>query len=143
MWIRRSELEIEEIDARRERKRTSYVRPLYLAVPIALACTVLYAYGYRGGITRGFVMYSDPMPLFGTKALFIGVVTFLILYTLMYRSQRRGSTLFSGEDTLFCAECQEPSHPNPERRCSCGERQEPFSYYTWEEDLEVEEMATR
>ena len=142
MWIRRSKQEIQAAEREVELKRTSFVRPLYWAIPITLLCTILYSYGYRGGITRGYVMYSDPIALIGTKSLFIGVVTFLILYSLMSISQRRNG-LFLGDDILLCAECQEPSHANLERRCSCGGRQEPFSHFTWDEELEAEGMTTR
>jgi hypothetical protein len=142
MWTRKSKQEIQAADREAELKRTSFVRPLYWAIPIALLCTILYSYGYRGGITRGYVMYGDPITLLGTKSLFIWVVTFVILYSLMSISQRRGG-LFSGDDILLCAECQEPSHANLERRCSCGGRQEPFSHFTWDEELQAEEMATR
>jgi hypothetical protein len=134
VWTRRSDDEIQSVNEEKEAKRKSLTRPLYWAIPISIVCTLLYALGYRGGITRGVIIYSDPIALFSTKIFTLNIFCFSVLYVAMFVSQRRGSTFFSGDDLLLCGNCQEASHANLAMACPCGGRLEPFEYYRWDED---------
>ena len=133
MWTRRTEQEIEAAKLADEAKRKSLLRPLYWALPMSIVCSLLFSFGYRGGATRGVILYSDPIPLLSTKFFFGAIFSFSLLYVVVYLQQRRGSK-FVGDDILLCGNCQEPAHANPQRICSCGGRLEPFEYYTWDED---------
>jgi hypothetical protein len=130
MWVRKSEAEIQQYFAQRDLKRKSLRRPFILASVLTAAVMLLYTLGWRGGFRSFLIFTTSPTPL-GFKAVIMSAFLFIVFFSIAYYNQRRYGTLTPISDSLLCRECKQPAHPNPECRCQCGGRLEPFDYFDW------------
>jgi len=132
MWIKKSDLEINEFILREERKRKRLIRPFIWAFVWAGFVMLLHYLGFRGG-TRGFYAFS-PHVGFSSRTLTMGLMAFAVIFALVYYRQRRGMTFFiGGDDAWLCIDCYKPSSPDVSYLCPCGGQLEPYEYYRWEE----------
>jgi len=104
MWIRRSDLEIQEILKQKELQKKSPKRLLIIGA--------------------GFGLFFLPIKYMGL--VFFGLMSFFILFVPIYYHHRKGSC-------RRCADCLELSPDVSLPRCQCGGHLEPSYYYTWEE----------
>ncbi|MEQ1763425.1 MAG: hypothetical protein ABL984_09805 [Pyrinomonadaceae bacterium] len=137
MWTKRPESEIRDILARQERRRKSPLRPLIYGIFWATIWTTIYGLGYRGGLSRGVLMYSDPR--FDRRLLGLGIIATLVIMAIVYYRQLRGIKFFDlDSDALLCTGCFEPASPSPTNTCECGVRLEPYEFYEWNEPESTE-----
>jgi len=138
MWIKKSDIEINEFLLLEARKRKRLIRPLLWASAWTSLLMGLNYLGFRGG-TRGFYAFSAH-PGFSRGASVVGILIFVVAFGLVYYRQRRGLTFFDDvNNSLLCGSCYEPSSPNINSLCinslcECGGRLEPYEYYRWEDD---------
>jgi hypothetical protein len=141
MWIKKSDFDIKEVEAKQERKRRSLLRPaLYGALWSTFLMTLHYL-GFRGG-TRGVYMFAQPGH-FNISTVIIGILCFLIATGMVYRKQLRGEKFFDGGggETLLCNGCWQPSSLTPGNVCDCGGGLESYDHYRWQEDERQTSLA--
>lgn len=133
MWIRKSEVDIEDWHQQQDRKRKDIIRPLLVSFGISTAGLMLYSLGYRGSV-RGFIFFSNSSYFSVIRLLFLFLILFVIIFSIAIYNQRRyGALTPSGSDVLLCQNCKTPTSFNAEKRCSCGGNLEPYGYFDWVE----------
>lgn len=134
MWIRKSDLEIQNLLAEKKIKNKSLKRPLILAGVCGLLTMAAHYFGFRGGSLRFGYAYTSAVG-FSWQTVSIGIFGFVFILMIALYHQRKGSSFFSdGDNILRCDSCLELSHTNAAMRCQCGGKLEPSEFYTWEED---------
>lgn len=142
MWYRRPESDIRNFLAKQERRRKSPLRPLVWAVIWATVCTVIYGLGYRGGLSRGVIAYTDPR--FDRRLVVLGIIATVVIFAIVYFRQLKGWRFFDADDdALLCTGCFEPTSPNPANICECGSELEPYEYWEWNEPVSEASAAAQ
>ena len=136
MWRRISDREIDEFLAREEQKRKSLLRPFLWASLWAGCLSYAYYMGFRGG-ARGFYVFAQHSR-FTWITIVAGLITFVIVFTIISRRQRRGESFFARTDlALLCVECYGPATLVDYGICKCGARPEPYEFYQWDETADA------
>ena len=134
MWIRKSNLEIQNLLTENEIKNKSLKCPIIFGSVFGILFMMFHYFGFRGGSLRYGFSYTSATGFSG-RTLFFGVFGFIFFFVLAVYHQKKGwSFLSDSDDILRCDSCKELSRINSEKLCQCGGNLETSTHYTWEED---------
>lgn len=137
MWIRKSEREIDTIIVKQARRDKSVVRPIIFGIVFGLVFMVLHAFGSHGCTVRSCVYdYSSPDNFFAPNTIFAGAFGFILFFGLAFYYQKRGSNIFSKEESFMCADCGKFTSTIESQNCDCGGKLESSEFFTWNESTE-------
>ena len=135
MWKRMSEAEIVAFDVEDAVRRRRIRTPLLIATGMSIGVGVLWSAGYRGSLRSGVVAMDGERPLSDPSTLFAMAFTFVFMFVIAYRHQRRtGRTLSQGSGSVICERCQQLSDPGRSSTCPCGGHLETIDHWEWVDD---------
>ncbi len=141
MWIRKTDLEINNLLTQRESKKNSLKRPFIYGLIFGLSFflffylkSFLHFYLRGGSVSVIFDNIFSGEPELNKRCFFIGIFAFSIVFGIALFRQKQGLEIFSDYSYLRCINCTELSETNPQKICACGGKLEPSEFYDWEEN---------